>query len=532
MKVSSGSSLSGSRRIIALWFPRLATDRLQRRWKARQARTLSAESPREAPPLVVVTKEKNALRLSALDRKATSLGLSIGQPLANARAMLPELKVMAANDGADHKLLERIADWCDRFTPFVALDPPRALLLDVTGATHLFGGEKALLDRIMGALRAQGFVVRGALAGTSMAARACARHRDGFVVTPGQEMAVAAPLPIEALFLDPVTTHAFRRAGLKTIGQVANRDRRELTARFGSAMVFTLETALGKTEKPISPRIPLPDYRTEQNFPEPIATEEVIRASLVSLAETLCDALEQRGEGARRLEAAFFRADGAVMRIAVETGSPTREPKIIERLFREKLDALADPLDPGFGFDLIRLSASRAERCESALADFNADLNAEREIRFLVDRLSARFGAHRVLAFQPNDTHIPEAAGAALPAQEARGTKSSWASMRCSAEAPRRPLRLLAKPEEVETIAAVPSSPPRRFRWRRVQHDVVLVEGPERIAMEWWRHLAPQPTRDYFRVEDSNGNRFWLYRDGLYLRETGNPRWYLHGVFA
>lgn len=478
-----------------------------------------------------MAKEKNALRLSALDRRATSLGLSIGQPLANARAMLPELKVMAANDGADRKLLEHIADWCDRFTPFVALDPPRALLLDVTGATHLFGGEKALLDRILAALRVQGFVVRGALAGTSMAARACARHRDGLVVEPGEEMAVTEPLPIEALFLDPVTTHAFRRAGLKTIGQVAHRDRRELTARFGSAMVFTLETALGKTEKPISPRIPLPDYSAERNFPEPIATEEVILASLVSLAETLCEALEKRGEGARRLETTFFRADGTVMRIAVETGSPTREPKVIERLFREKLDALADPLDPGFGFDLIRLSASRTQRQESAAADFSADLNAEREIRFLIDRLSARFGAHRVLAFQANDTHIPEAAGAALPAQEVRGAKSSW-EVRRKEEAPRRPLRLLAKPEEVETIAAIPASPPRRFRWRRVQHDVVLVEGPERIAMEWWRHLTPQSTRDYFRVEDTNGNRFWLYRDGLYLRETGNPRWYLHGVFA
>jgi protein ImuB len=523
--------MAGNRRIIALWFPRLATDRLQRRWKAREARTLSAETPREPPPLVVVAKEKNALRLSALDRKATAQGLTIGQPLANARAMLPELKVMAANDGADHKLLERIADWCDRFTPFVALDPPRALLLDVTGATHLFGGEKALLDRILNILRRQGFAVRGALAGTAMAARACARHRNGLVVTPGDEMKITAPLPIEALFLDPITTHAFRRAGLKTIGQVAHRDRRELTARFGSAMVFTLETALGKTEKPISPRIPLPDYSAERNFAEPVATEDIIRATLVSLAKTLAEALEQRGEGARRLEAAFFRADGAVMRIAVETGSPTREPAIIERLFREKLDALADPLDPGFGFDLIRLSASRTQRCETALADFNADLNAEREIRFLVDRLSARFGAHRVLAFQSNDTHIPEAAGLAVPAQETRDTKSTW-EVRRKEEAPRRPLRLLAKPEEVETIATVPAGPPRRFRWRRVQHDVVLAEGPERIAMEWWRHVTAQPTRDYFRVEDTNGNRFWLYRDGLYARETGNPRWYLHGVFA
>jgi protein ImuB len=531
MKVSSGSPLTGNRRIIALWFPRLATDRLQRRWKARAERTPSAEAPRDPPPLVVVAKEKNALRLSALDRKATAQGLTIGQPLANARAVLPALKVMAANDGADRKLLERIADWCDRFTPFVALDPPRALLLDVTGATHLFGGEKALLDRILGTLRKQGFAVRGALAGTAMAARACARYCDGLVVAPGREMEIAAPLPVEALFLDPVTTHAFRRAGLKTIGQVAYRDRRELTARFGSAMVFTLETALGKTERPISPRIPLADYSAERNFAEPVATEAVIRATLVSLAETLAEALEQRGEGARRLEAAFFRADGAVTRIAVETGAPTREPAIIERLFREKLDALADPLDPGFGFDLIRLSASRTQRCETALADFNADLNAEREIRFLVDRLSARFGPHRILAFQPNDTHIPEAAGLALPAQGARGTKSTW-EVRRKGEMPHRPLRLLAKPEEIDAIAAVPAAAPRRFRWRRAWRDVALAEGPERIAMEWWRHVVAQPTRDYFRVEDTNGNRFWLYRDGLYARETGNPRWYLHGVFA
>jgi protein ImuB len=505
---------------------------LQRRWKALAVQTPSADTSKDSPPLVVVAKEKNALRLAALDRKATAMGLSIGQPLANARAVLPALKVMAANDAADRRLLERIADWCDRFTPFVALDGPRALLLDVTGAAHLFGGEQALLNLVLNTLRKQGFAVRGALAGTAMAARACARHRDGAVITAGDEAEAIAKFPIEALFLDPVTTHAFRRAGLKSIGQVASRCRRELTARFGSAMVFTLETALGKGERPISPRIPLPDYSAERNFPEPVATEDIIRETLTSLAQTLCDALDKRGEGARRLEAVFFRADGAVMRIAIQTGSPTRAPHIIERLFREKLDVLADPLDPGFGFDLIRLCASHTQRCENQVADFSADLNEEREIRFLVDRLSARFGAHRVLAFQPNDTHIPEAAAAVLPAQEARGAKSSWSIIRQPAEAPRRPLRLLARPESIDAIAQVPSGPPRRFRWRGVQHDVVLAEGPERIAMEWWRHLQPQMTRDYFRVEDKEGKRFWLYRDGLYAREIETPRWFLHGVLA
>jgi protein ImuB len=475
-----------------------------------------------------VAKVDNALRLSALDRKATAQGLFIGQPLANARAMLPQLKVMAANAPADLKLLERIADWCDRFTPFVALDPPRTLLLDVTGAAHLFGGEQAMLDGVRARLREQGFAVRGALAGTAMAARACARYRDGIVVTRGDDADAAAPLPVEALDLDPVTTHALRRAGLKTVGQVAGRSRRELTARFGAAMVFLLETAMGKAERPISPRLPLPDYSAERGFAEPVVTEETIRATLTSLAQTLCEALEQHGEGARRLDAAFFRADGNVGRIAVETGSPTREPAIVARLFREKLDALADPLDPGFGFDLIRLSASRTERCEAKPAGFSAAMNAEREIRFLVDRLAARFGGNRVLVFQPNDTHIPEAAWAAVPAQYARESTIAWEKMRRTKQAPRRPLRLFAKPEPVRFLRSVPGS--LHMRWRRAQHAITRIEGPERIAMEWWRHQTPQPARDYFRVEDSEGRRFWLCRagDGSGLA----PQWLLHGVFA
>jgi protein ImuB len=527
MKVSSGNPLAANRRIVSLWFPRLATDRLQRRWKA------NAQSSSEAP-LVTVTRAKNALVISGLDRKASAVGLEVGQPLANARAMLPALKAMTANEGADHLLLNRIADWCERFTPFVALDPPRALLLDVTGATHLFGGERTLLDRILASLRKQDFAVRGALAGTAMCARACARYRDGLVVPPGEEDKAIALLPIDALYLDAVTTHAFRRAGLKTIGQVADRGRAELTARFGASMVFTLEHALGKAQRPITPRTPLPDYSAERNFAEPVTTQAVIHETLTSLAATLCEALENRSEGARRLDAAFFRADGMVNRIAIQTGSPTRDAKIVGRLFREKLDALADPLDPGFGFDLIRLSASRTERCEAQAADFSADLNEEREIRFLVDRLAARFGPHRILAFHPNDTHIPEAAGLALPAQEQRGSKATWTKIR--QRAPRRPLRLFAKPEPVSFLKEVSHPSSVRLRWRQMTQATVRLEGPERIAMEWWRHQSPQPTRDYFHVETKDGRRLWAYREGIFGRDWNlsqpMPRWLIHGAFA
>ena len=478
------------------------------------------EAAHEAPPLVVVVRVDNTLRLSAVDRKASSLGLAIGQPLANARAMLPALEVVAADEPSDLQLLTRIADWCDRFTPLVALDGPRGLLLDVTGAIHLFGGEQAMLDRIRHGLHAQGFAVQGAIAGTAAAARAFARYRNGSVVAPGEESAAIAPLPIAALNLDPAVIQAFRRAGLKTVGQVAGRKRAEIAVRFGAATVFTLDEALGRARKPISPRLPLPAYWKEQNFAEPLVMEEPIRAALKSLATALSHVLERHGEGARRLEAVFFRVDGMVRRIVIEMSEPTREPTIIDRLFREKLAMLADPLDPGFGFDFIRLSAIRVERTDSEAADLHIGTNEGKEIGFLVDRLTARFGSHRVLAFRPNDTHIPEAAWTVEPAQYAQASKFSWEKIRRAGDAPRRPLRLFGRPETADFPAS------SHFCWRRAQRAVTRCEGPERIAMEWWRHRTPQPARDYFRIEDDEGRRYWLYRGGE------PPQWFLHGVFA
>jgi protein ImuB len=510
------------RRILALWLPRLSTDRIRRRKDC---------AVRPEAPLVIVAKTNNALRLSAIDANAARLSLKVGMPLADARAMVPELSVIEADASADTKLLESIADWCDRFTPFVALDPPDGLLLDVTGATHLFGGEKAMLAHVRALFRRQNFAVQASLAGTAMAARALARHADGAIVDRHGESEAVAPLPVAALGLDPAITHAFRRAGLKTIGQVAGRGRTELASRFGRTMVDQLDRALGRSEAPISPRRRLPDFMAEHRFAEPVVTEEIISASLLALAQSLSQILELRGQGARKLQAIFFRADGSVRSIAIETARPTRDAKIVLRLFCERLDALADPLDPGFGFDLIRLEAVHAEREEQTAQGF-ADDDSEKEIAFLIDRLAARFGTTRILTFHPQDTHIPEAASVALPAQYAKTTKQAWVPMNGEGEPPRRPFRLFANPEPIEVMAEVPDGPPQKFRWRRALHGVVRAEGPERIAMEWWRSADAKPTRDYFRVEDEAGHRFWLYRDGLYAREVERPRWFIHGLFA
>jgi protein ImuB len=506
-----------TRRILALWLPRLPTDRLSRKSQF-------------SAPLVVSHKTGNALYVYALEARAQKLGLYKGQPLANARAMVQPLAILPADEKADATLLDHIADWCDRFTPLVTLDVPDGLLLDITGAAHLFGGERAMLATVTSLIAKQGFAVRGAIAGTSLAAHALARHASGTITAPGAEAAAIAPLSITALDVDDKTLRALRHAGLKTIGMVAERQASELAERFGKRFVTRLNVLLGAEEQPLQPRRPLPDLMAEQRFAEPITHEDSIAASLLSLAGSLSAIMERSATGARLLQAAFFRTDGKVERIEVRSGAPLRDPKIMLRLLRQKLDALADPLDPGFGFDLIRLEVPLAEETNPVTVSFDSNENARRQIAFLVDRLAARFGETRVQRFVPQDTHIPEASAVAVPAQD-RDFDGTWGLKRRPCDPPRRPLRLLEKPEEVSAVmASVPDGPPSRFRWRQCLHEVARAEGPERIAMEWWKKHGL--TRDYFRIETKDGQRFWLYRDGLYKEKGFADRWYLQGIFA
>ena len=512
-------------------------------------------------PRIIVAKQNNALVISALNDAAARLGLTVGLPLANARAICPDIDVFDADDVADAKLLSDIADWCDRFTPLVALDPLHGLLLDTTGCAHLFGGEAALMNALCGTLTRQGFAVSAAIAGTPACARALTRHVHGRIVAAGEEAEAVAPLPVYTLGADDAITRGLRRAGLKTIGDVAARGRHEITARFGVAFTALLEQALGQGDAPISPRKPLPDFIVEKRFAEPIATDDAVAMTLASLARTLIAAMEKQGKGARRLEADFFRTDGVVRVIAVEAGRPVTCGETIDRLFRERLDALADPLDPGFGFDLVRLSAMRTECVVQEQRDLDAHVRDNDEVAALIDRIAARIGSRRVVVHLPHDTHIPERSALSLPAQQhlATAMRADWPA-RIEGEPPLRPLRMFALPEPIEVVAMFPDGPPAHFKWRQYQCLVARVEGPERIAMEWWHRceqaLSPEPddefmrlhppqgeiavarvdgsalTRDYFRAEDKEGVRYWLYREGIYGREVQTFRWFLHGLFA
>jgi protein ImuB len=529
------------RRILSLWLPRLPTDRIRRQRRNGAAPGGDdASSDASSAPCIVVAKQNNALQIHALNDAAAGLGLDVGLPLANARAICPDIQVFDADVTADTEALNHIADWCDRFTPLVALDPPHGLLLDITGCAHLFGGEALMLAMLCGALQRQGFIAAGAIAGTPVCARTLTRCVPGRIVALGEEAAAVMPLPVFALGADEVITRGLRRAGLKTIGDVASRSRPEITARFGSDFTSLLEQALGQGEAPINPRKPLPEYIVEKRFAEPVMTDAVISAILAGLARTLVVAMERQGKGARRLEAGFFRTDGAVRAIAVDTGQAVTRADVIDRLFRERLEAIADPLDPGFGFDLIRLSASRTEIVVQQQRDLDANVHDNDELAALIDRIAARIGGSRVVVHLPQDTHLPERAAIAVPAQQhlVMAAHADWPD-RTESEPPLRPLRLFERPEQIQVIAQVPDGPPARFVWRRAAHAVVRAEGPERIAMEWWRAQGEMLTRDYFRVEDEAGLRFWLYRDGLYGREivqeevrVVQPNWFMHGLFA
>jgi protein ImuB len=520
-------SVSSSQRLLCLWLRRLSTDRVARK---------SLEKSREvSSPLVVYGKRGNAELLVAIDDAAERLGLHIGMALAQARAMHPALEAIAEDAEADANLLESIADWCLRYTPLVACDAPDGLLLDISGCAHLYGGEQELVADLAGRIERAGFAYRIAIAGTIGAAFAAAHHGAPASYPSGEERKVLSSLPLAALRVAPATVAALARIGLKRVGDIVDLPRSPLTARFGEDLLRQLDRALGREHEPLNPRLPVAPYVAEQRFAEPIAREEDVLRTVERLAARLAFALERRGDGARRIELTLFRTDGAVRRLAAGTSRPLRDPYDIRALFNERLAALADAFDPGFGFDMARLAVAVAEPCPPEQVGFGG-CDDEAEVGRLVDRLSARLGATRVRRLIAQDSHIPEVAAASLPAQMT-GTDAGWQAYRqhrAEAELSPRPLRLLTRPEPIEAVAEVPDGPPLRFRWRRALHEVIAAEGPERIEGAWWSEHGG-PARDYFRVEDKSGLRFWLFRAGLYrdlMQGAAAPTWFLHGTFA
>lgn len=482
------------------------------------------EKPDDA--LVLVTSERNARRLTAACQRARALGLGPGMTLADALARVPDLCLDEADPAADARLLLRLADLAQRWSPIVQTDPPDGLLIDISGCAHLFGGEFRLAADAEGVI-GRHVAVRHAFASTPSAAHALARFP---VKAPSEEQAIRL-LPVGALRLLPDAEKALRRAGLKHVGDLVDRPTEPLTARFGSAATDALDRLLGRTDSRLSPRRPLPALHFARRFPEPIAHMESVLGAVDGLAAEAARVLEQRHEGGRCFSIRLYRSDGAVRELTIQTGQPTRDAALLGRLVRERVETLSDPLDPGFGFDLIRLGVPATEPLAAVQGDLEARCRQGEALSALVDRLSIRYGQERIRTLLPVNTHVPERSVRSVPALDNRRV-TAWPSPPAG-EPPLRPICLFEPPQPIMVMAEVPDAPPRRFIWRGGNHIIVRAEGPERIAAPWWQKASEgRPTRDYYRVEDEAGRRFWLFRRGLHDREAGHPSWYLHGLFA
>lgn len=490
--------------------PLLPTERLRR----------SGSAPPAEQPFATVAAG-NVRRIVAVDGGARRAGIAPGMSVADALAVLPGLVLAPADPEADRALVDRLADWSSHYTPWAAADTWSegfGLWLDISGCAHLFGGEPALLAHLTRRLGRLGFSARAALADTPGAAWAWARYgaRHPCIPEKGQRDALA-PLPVAALRLAPETAATLSGLGLRRIGELYGIARAGLAARFGREVAHRLDQALGHESEPISPRRPPPSHGVHASFSEPIARPEDVAEAVRRLLERLCTQLEAEGLGLRRLEIAAFRVDATARAIAIGTSRPARDPRHLFRLLGEDLPGL----DPGFGIELLRLSAIEVAPLPPEQTGLETGDARPDEFARLLDSLGNRLGFDRIMRLVPQQSHVPERAVGRLP-PAASAPAISWPDRR-------RPVRLFSRPEPVDVMAPVPDSPPVMFRWRNRMHRVARADNAERIADEWWRRVAPE--RDYYVVEDETGRRFWLFREGLYGAEPP-PRWYVHGVFA
>ena len=497
------------KRVLSIWLPAIAIER----W------TKSSGYPPDAP-VVLTVEGAHGLLIHAVTKAAAERGAMAGARLTDARAIDPALLAVPADPAGDTALVERLAKWAGRWSPLVEVDG-QGLRLDVSGVAHLFGGERGLVDDIRRCFARMGLSVRVAIAPTAAAAWALAHHAP--CICDEDVAAKLAPLHVSALRLDPDTVRTLERLGLKTIGALLNMPRLAIARRFRGAedVVDALDRTLGRKLEPLTAAPTEPPPRAALRLEEPATHPEAAAQALDRLIPALVRQLQERHLGARRLALHGFRVDGSVATASVATAIPSREPNHLARLLADK----AAMLDPEFGFDAFALVADWTEDLGAAQESLVEEPSGERELARLIDRLTVKLGPRAVRRPQPKESHLPECAS---------GWVSALANPRAIEMPPvNRPQRLLDRPEAIDVVYATPEGVPRRFMWRRAVHDIARVEGPERIAPEWWRQPSSTRLRDYYRVEDASGRRYWIYREGVIGDGRGGaPNWFIHGLFG
>jgi len=498
------------RRVVSLYLPTWPTDRIRRKF---------GDPPREKP-LVTVIKQGSRRLIASACPAAQKVGLIEGMAVAKAQAMVPDLHIVDADPDGESASLRQLAEWLIRFSPVVAPDPPDGLWIDIAGVEHLFGGEEPLLEKLIDRVENNGIHARAAIADVPGAAWAVARYGKGGIAPVGRTVDAVSTLPVQALRLSQETVSTMHRLGVERVGQLAAMPRAPMVRRFGREASLRLDQALGHAFEPITPIIPDEAVIASRAFAEPIGRLEDVKLVVRRLAEEMCQTLEQRGEGVRRLDLIVRRVDQKGASLRVGTAKATRDHVHLAKLFDEKLETV----DPGFGIEEIVLVANRVDplsETQTVARGIEAEDDAV-DLSQLVDRLTARIGEDRVYRLTPVQSRVPERMTRRV-SPLAPPSESSWP------DSLERPTRLLDPPESIMTTALLPDHPPGSFIWRRVRYKVTKADGPERITSEWWLGDEQKMMRDYYRLETTEGARFWIFRDAP-MTEGG--RWWMHGFFA
>ncbi len=520
---------------MAIWCADLALDR----W--RHSEGCQYGEGADAAPLVLITETAHGPRIDAANQAARAHGAARGMMLADARTLCPAIEVRPSDPAGDLAFLERLAVWAQRWGPWSAIDPPDGLLVDVTAVAHLFGGERRMLADVQARCTARGLQVRTAIGPTAGTAWALAHHAaQGAILDPDDDpRGRLADLPVAALRLDNDVLLVLKRLGLKRLGDLAGieegRDRKgsgrdAIHRRFRNRKspaanpLIRMDQLLGRVPEPLLPVVPVTAPMVQRRLVEPIRHRQLLDTVVADLAEDMARTLEAKGEGARRLQMGLWRVDGEVLTRDLEMAAATRDPAHICRLFSERLD----DIDAGFGIEMLRLRASWSQPLELDQSDLEAAAEQHgTSLAACMDRLTTRLGKDAVQRPVPRASHIPERAQGWQPPLEPEPASQGELAFHT------RPLKLLDRAERISVLYAAPEGYPRRFSWRGQVCEVARVEGPERIAPEWWREKGSTRLRDYYRIEDETGRRYWIYRNGLPTDGRGGmPDWYLQGLFA
>jgi protein ImuB len=499
-----------ARRFVSIWFRHLATD-----W-------FSLREPQwKNLPFVLRAAFHGRMVITAANVTAELNGINRGMVLADARAIVPDLVVLDDKPDLAEKLLRRLAEWCIRFTPVVAVDPPDGLLLDVTGCSHLWGGDLSYLAEIVKKLNTRGYDVRAALADTLGVAWGVARFGKEPVVTVATGMHIEAllPLPPEALRLEQATVERMHKLGLHQVRQFIRIPRSSLRRRFGQDFLLRLDKALGQQIEVLEPVYPIEPYQERLPCLEPIVTATGIEIALQELLKTLCLRLRQEQKGLRTAVFKGYRVDGKIEQVKIGTNRPSHNVKHLFKLFEIKLPTI----EPALGIELFVLEAPKVEDHFPQQEKMWEGSSGLEDIRLseLIDRLAGKVGAHSIHRYVPDEHFWPERSFKPASSLQEKIT-SPWRTDKL------RPLQLLPNPEPIDVTAPIPDYPPMLFRYKGKLHKIVKADGPERIEQEWW--LQHGQHRDYYRVEDEDGSRYWLFRLGHYHDET--YQWFIHGYFS